>query len=98
MIKRQPREDADQVKVTFVLPLSNCAQSVSVLGDFNGWDPLAHPLKRRSNGTRSVTVEVATGSDYQFKYLSAEGTWFCDPDADDSTRNEYDEVNSILRT
>jgi len=88
-----PRGEA--VKVTFALPTSEIDQPVSVLGDFNGWDPTVHPLRRRSNGTRSATVEVASGQVLRFKYLAADGTWFCDPDTDTVT-NEFHTTDSVL--
>jgi 1,4-alpha-glucan branching enzyme len=82
MIKLAPVKGTDTVKITFALPLDEADQPVSVVGDFNGWDPLAHPLKKRSNGTRSVTVEAAANTDYRFKYLMDGGEWRCDPDAE----------------
>jgi 1,4-alpha-glucan branching enzyme len=82
-------------KVTFTLPLSETPEPVSVCGDFNGWDPLQHPLKKRANQTRSVSVEVDPGR-YAFKYLSDGGTWFTDPEADSHEANEYGETNSII--
>jgi 1,4-alpha-glucan branching enzyme len=84
------------VKVTFALPSEVIDQPVSVLGDFNNWDPMAHPLKKRSNGTRSATVEVPAGSTFRFKYLAADGTWFCDPEADAVVHDEYQVVDSLL--
>lgn len=95
MLKRQPL--ADSVKITFALPLDVAAAPVSVVGDFNDWDPLAHPLRKRTNGTRSVTIEVPPGSVHRFKYLADGGTWFCEPHADDFELNEFHEVNSVLR-
>ena len=85
----------DAIKVTFALPTAEVDQPVSVLGDFNGWDPLAHPLKKRSNGTRSATIEVAPGQALRFKYLAADGTWFCDPDAETIT-NEFHTADSLF--
>ena len=79
MIKSSPTANA--TKVTFVLPVDTCDQPVSVVGEFNEWDPFAHPLKKRSNGTRSVSVELEPGRSYRFKYLTADGSWLTDPDA-----------------
>jgi 1,4-alpha-glucan branching enzyme len=84
------------VKVTFALPSDDVAQPVSVLGDFNNWDPFAHPMKKRSNGTCSAVVEVPAGSAFRFKYLAADGTWFCDPEADAVVHDEYHVVDSLL--
>jgi 1,4-alpha-glucan branching enzyme len=98
VFKRQSSGADGSLKVTFVLPASEPARPVSVLGSFNGWDPLVHPLKRRSNGTRSVTVEVPAGNVFEFKYLADGGEWFCDPDADAVEVAEYSVHNSLLST
>lgn len=92
MIKRSTTATA--TKVTFALPTDQTDQAVSVVGEFNGWDPYAHPLRKRSNGTRSVSVELAPGS-YRFKYLTADGGWLTDADTD-VVGNEYAGVDSLL--
>jgi 1,4-alpha-glucan branching enzyme len=98
VLKRQSCDADGSLKVTFVLPTSEHERPVSVLGSFNGWNPLVHPLKRRSNGTRSVTVDVPAGNLFQFKYLADGGEWFCDPDVDAVEVVEYSVHNSLLRT
>ena len=98
MLKQQPSGRNGFLKVTFVLPATDADRPVSVLGSFNGWDPLMHPLKRRSNGTRSVSVDVPAGTTFQFKYLADGGEWFCDPDAGAVEVAEYSAHNSLGRT
>jgi 1,4-alpha-glucan branching enzyme len=98
MFKRQSSGADGSLKVTFVLPASEPEGPVSVLGSFNDWNPLMHPLKKRSNGTRSVTVEVPAGHVFEFKYLAEGGEWFCDPDADAVEVMEYCVHNSLLPT
>ena len=39
---------------------------------------------------------MPTGAEYRFKYLGADGTWFCDPDAD-AVLNEYAQPNSVVQ-
>lgn len=90
MLKRDPRIP----KVTFVLPAET--PPVSVVGDFNGWDPAAHPMRRRSNGTRSVTVAVEPGQAYRFRYLADGGVFFDDPSADAIEPNGLGETHSVL--
>jgi 1,4-alpha-glucan branching enzyme len=78
MIKTsKPRRDG-MVRVTFTLPLREPASAVSVVGDFNDWDPYAHPLKIRANRTRSASVTVPSGSTLRFRYLADGGQWFDD--------------------
>jgi 1,4-alpha-glucan branching enzyme len=72
---------ADRIKVTFSLPLHDAATRCSVVGDFNGWVPGAHELRRRTNGTRSTSVVVPRGTRLRFRYLGEDGRWFNDPDA-----------------
>jgi 1,4-alpha-glucan branching enzyme len=67
-----------EVRVTFALPADDPAGAVSVVGDFIGWDPFAHPLRRRSNGTRSAVVRLAAGSRSRFRYLADGGRRFDD--------------------
>ena len=69
------------IRVTFALPADEPLGAVSVVGDFNDWDPFAHPLRRRTNGTRSAAVTVQAGSRLHFRYLAEGGVWFDDDTA-----------------
>ena len=69
-------------KIQFVLPDDIHDGPVSAVGSFNDWKPGVHRLVRRSNGTRSVTVEVPRGTEVSFRYLGNGGVWFDDPDAE----------------
>jgi 1,4-alpha-glucan branching enzyme len=66
------------VRVTFALPADEPGGAVSVVGDFNNWNPYAHPLRKRANRTRSAAVTVKTGSTLHFRYLADGGVWFDD--------------------
>jgi 1,4-alpha-glucan branching enzyme len=82
VIKTAKPDREDVVRVTFVLPVDQPAGAVSVVGDFNGWNPYAHPLRKRTNGTRSATVKVPAGSELHFRYLAEGGVWFDDDAAE----------------
>lgn len=82
MIRRAPAKSGDTVRVTFALPVESTPDAVSVVGDFNAWTPGRHALRKRSNGTRSVSVSLAPGSTTRFRYLADGGQWFDDTDAD----------------
>jgi hypothetical protein len=79
--------------VTFILPAD--VGPVSVVGDFNGWDPLAHPLRKRSNGTRSVTVDLEPGA-HPFRYLGETTGFFDEADADSTEPNGFGDTHSVL--
>lgn len=93
MIKRTQRKDGT-VQVTFVLP--DGGAPVSVVADVNDWDPHAHPLRRRSNGTRSVAMVLPAGARIRFRYLDAHGRFFDDPDGDALEPNGYGGTHTVL--
>jgi 1,4-alpha-glucan branching enzyme len=87
------KPDRDHVvRVTFVLPADQPQGAVSVVGDFNGWDPFSHPLRKRANGTRSAVVKVRAGSKLRFRYLAEGGLWF-----DDETAEQRDPDGAMLK-
>jgi 1,4-alpha-glucan branching enzyme len=51
------------------------ARSVSVVGDFNGWDPRAHPMRGSDAGIWQASVAgVAAGNIYKYHVVSKDGT------------------------
>jgi hypothetical protein len=91
MIKRT--KTGDSIKVTFSLTTDT---PVSVVGDFNGWNPLSHPLKARGKGTRSVSVVLAPETRVVFRYLEDGGRFFDDPDADALEDNGCGATHGVL--
>ena len=98
MIKQTPVKGSDKVKVNFVLPKDSVNGKVSVVGDFNGWDPFVHPLRPRSNGTKSVTVTLPVSQRFAFKYLDENGRWLDDDAANEYVDNGIGGVNGIIHT
>ena len=71
---------------------------MSVVGDFNDWDPFVHPLKPRSNGTKSVSVTLPISQRFAFKYLDEHGQWLDDDGAHEYVDNGAGGVNSVVHT
>ena len=82
------------VRVTFEVP--DRGHAVSLVADFNGWDPAATPLRRRSNGTRTVDVTLRPGSRVRFRYAGPDGTFFEDDEADAFESNGFGQRNAIV--
>lgn len=78
MIKTTKLGRDGSVRVTFALSADEPDGAVSVVGNFNDWNPFAHPLRRRANRTRSAAVTVPAGSTLHFRYLAEGGLWFDD--------------------
>jgi 1,4-alpha-glucan branching enzyme len=93
VIECYPTRRGDQVRVTFRLPLAD-DDRVSVVGDFNEWNPGANQFRVR-DGVGCVSLTLAAGRRYRFRYVTGDGYWF----NDQSTAiedNGYGEHNSIL--
>ena len=70
------------------------AQSVSLVGDFNKWNPAANPMKRMPDGAWLVMVELAHGH-HRYAFL-VDGNLTLDPRAQGVTRNDQGERVSLL--
>jgi 1,4-alpha-glucan branching enzyme len=84
-------------KVTFEVSggAVNGAKSVSLLGDFNEWNPTA--LKKQKDGAFKASVELEKGKEFAFRYLVDNDVWINDEAADKYVANgvSYDE-NSVV--
>ena len=71
-------------KVTFDLPVAAIgpANKVSLTGDFNNWDVESTPMKKRKDGSFTVTVDLPRDAEYQFRYLIDDQRWENDREAD----------------
>ncbi|MEW6693169.1 MAG: isoamylase early set domain-containing protein [Pseudomonadota bacterium] len=87
-------------KATFTLPplRHNGADKVSLIGDFNGWDAEAMPMKQRKDGSWSVEVELEPGREYQFLYQLGGERYANDDAADAYIPNPFGTgENSVIR-
>jgi 1,4-alpha-glucan branching enzyme len=84
-------------KVTFEVSADavNGAKSVSLLGDFNEWNPTA--LKKQKDGAFKASIELEKGKEFAFRYLVDNGVWINDEEADKYVPSgvSYDE-NSVV--
>jgi len=70
------------------------AQAVSLVGDFNQWNPKAHPMRQMPDQAWMVTVELKHGH-HRYAFL-VDGQLTLDPRAQGITRNDKGERVSLL--
>lgn len=96
MIKRELLKKSNQMKLTFVQPYDAAQAKLSVVGDFNDWNPKANPLIKRANGTVSASVTLDPNQRVRFRYYSADGKWFNDEAADAYEPGAHGEDDSVV--
>jgi 1,4-alpha-glucan branching enzyme len=92
-----PDRDASMVTVEFCLPDHVGAETVSVVGDFNGWEPALGVMRRDEvTGEFSCTVDVQLGCSYQYRFLLDGERWVNDWKADRYAPNAFGGDDSVL--
>lgn len=82
---------AQVVRFTLVAP---GAERVSLVGDFNAWDPGVTTL-RQQDGTWTVTIPVAPGR-HQYGFVVDGSRWIADPAAPQSADSDFGTANSVM--
>ena len=90
--QHQAQVEQEMKKVhTFVCPLTENVNEVSLAGDFNNWKPV--PMTKSGKGFHA-TVKLDSGL-YQYKFV-VDGQWQEDPYAKGKMQNNFGATNSVL--
>jgi hypothetical protein len=87
--------DSAQRHVEFVF-VAPAARNVSLVGDFNGWDATATPMRRTDGrATWSVSVPLAAGR-HVYAFVVDGNDWVTDPQAPLSPEQWFGQRNSVV--
>ncbi|HSH95356.1 MAG TPA: isoamylase early set domain-containing protein [Roseimicrobium sp.] len=91
-LRRLPARKVEKpVNFSFIAPE---AQTVSLAGDFNGWDPEATPMRRMPDGGWTAQVTLPHG---HHRYLFVvDGEAMLDPRANGTSTDENDYTFSLI--
>jgi hypothetical protein len=81
--------------VAFSLDAPDASQ-VSIVGDFNNWDPAATPLTRVSDDGRWEAVIPLTPGRYQFTFVVDGTRWVRDPLFPQATGDDFGQPTSVI--
>ena len=87
------KETPKKRKITFSLENIE-AQQVYLVGDFNGWDVGAHPMKHSGNGKWKKQLVLPQGQ-FEYKFL-ADDQWLSDPNNERTCPNCFGTKNSVV--
>jgi hypothetical protein len=71
------------------------ARSITIVGDFNDWDPAMTPLARSGDGEWKVSLELPPGR-YRYSYLVDGSTWMADPERPALPDRDFDAPTSLV--
>lgn len=71
------------------------ARSVSVAGDFNGWNPGQTRLERSEGGMWTATIALKPGR-YQYMFVIDGKQWVADPLASEASGDGFGSQNAVL--
>lgn len=97
-VRKQGEPAAPQETITVRLTLeAPSAESVAVVGDWNGWDPSEHRMRdKNGDGVWELTLKVEKGGEYQYQFLINGKKWVPDPKAPLKVKDGFGGTNSVL--
>jgi hypothetical protein len=97
-IRKEYSQSRDRCRVTFRLPAAAAptAKKVMVVGDFNGWNREATPMKKQENGDFAVAFDLRAGREYRFRYFIDGQRWENDWRADKYIMSPYGDEDSVV--
>ncbi len=97
-IKKQYLKTKPICKVTFKVDkvLANGAGKMNLVGDFNKWKENANEMKALKDGSFTITLDLETGGEYQFRYLADGSNWINEPEADTSAPSGFGDAENAV--
>jgi len=86
-----------KVRVTFAMPAMNSCGCLYLVGRFNEWNESVYRMQRAADGTWSLTLELESGRDYQYRYRTDNGIWHNDSDVNGHVQNPDGSDSSVVR-
>jgi hypothetical protein len=90
-----PQLPVSDTVVQFIV-MAPRANAVSLVGDFNGWNAAATPMRPTAHpGVWSVTLPLAEGR-HLYAYIVNGSQWLADPDAPIASDDGFGHKNSVI--
>jgi hypothetical protein len=87
-------DGAGEAGIPFAIEAPSAA-SISLVGDFNDWDPSVTPLERRRDGRWMVRLKLHPGR-YRYSYLVDGTRWMADPAHPAPPDRDFDAPTSLV--
>ncbi len=95
MLNKRFFKTKDECEVTFEIVPAD-AESVDLVCESNGWDPIA--MKKNRKGAFRAKVRLPREREFEFRYLVDGKAWVNDDEADAYRPNKFGDCNGVLST
>jgi 1,4-alpha-glucan branching enzyme len=98
-IKKQFLKSKPVCKVSFKVSkeMAHGALKVNLAGDFNNWNETSDEMNSLKDGSFSLSVDLESGREYQFRYILDGTNWINDEAADAYKPSGFgDAENSVV--
>lgn len=96
MLKKSYYKGGKKCRVWFYLPAEVEAETAFLVGDFNGWNQNADPMKKKKDGTFYAALTLETGKAYEYRYFLDGERWENDWNPDYYAPNDLGTENSVV--
>ena len=97
MLKKSYTRTKRSCRVTFYLPAEVDASRASICGEFNDWNPDAHVMAKKKDGTFYVSMYLDAGASYRYRFLLDGERWENDWEADQYVKSDFGDCdNSVV--
>ncbi len=99
-LKKQFLKSKPVCKVTFRLSKedANGAKDAKLVGSFTSWEEDAIGMKALKSGDFTAIVSLPAGESFEYRFVTSDGAWINDSDADAFADNGLGESNSVVST
>lgn len=97
MLIKKYEQDGKTCLVTFSLPAQVKARKAHLYGDFTDWEQAPKEMLPQEDGGFSITLILATGHDYRFRYMLDGQRWENDWAADAYVPNPFGTEDSVVQ-
>jgi 1,4-alpha-glucan branching enzyme len=93
MVSKANVRKTNRRKITFSIEAAH-AKEVYLVGEFNGWDSVRHPMASDANGHWSRSLMLPAGK-FEYKFL-VDDEWVTDPNNERTCPNCFGTQNNIV--
>jgi len=95
-VQKNTRRKVGKVRVTFTMPAMDGCDCLYLVGRFNEWNESVYRMQRADDGTWSLTLELESGREFQYRFRTNDGRWLNDPFAPHAPIKSDPEAQSLV--